>query len=80
VRAGYVFQQSPVPDSTLEPGNPDANQHNLTLGLGYRTGRVTLDGFYMIGIYRGRTVDNAVLPGTYDNSVHYFGISVGYAF
>jgi long-chain fatty acid transport protein len=80
LRAGYAFINTPVPDHTFEPGNPDADQHNVSIGMGYRTGNWWIDGFYNIGIFRDRTVQNAVVNGEFRNSAHYLGVSAGRTF
>jgi len=78
LRAGYAFINNPVPASTLSPANPDADQHNFSLGLGYRKNAWVVDVFYDVALYEQRTVNNAILSGTYKNRVHYVGLSVGY--
>jgi long-chain fatty acid transport protein len=35
VRAGYIFQQSQMPDATFDPGIPSADVHIPTIGLGF---------------------------------------------
>lgn len=80
LRAGYAFINTPVPDHTFEPGNPDADQHNVSIGMGYRTGNWRIDGFYDIGIFLDRTVQNAVVDGEFRNVAHYLGVSAGRSF
>jgi long-chain fatty acid transport protein len=80
LRNGYAYVESPVPDHTLDPGNPESDQHNFSAGFGYKTERMTIDFFYMAGFYEKRTVKNDILSGTYENTVHYAGVSVGYKF
>jgi len=80
LRAGYAFLNSPVPEATLSPANPDADQHNLSVGLGWRRGSWTFDGFYNLGLFDKRQVTNAILSGTYDNTVHYIGLSLAHRF
>lgn len=80
LRGGYSFIQASVPDETLEPGNPDADQHNLSLGVGVRRGDWWVDGFYNFGFFEKRTVDNDVVSGTFDSTVHFVGVSVGRRF
>jgi long-chain fatty acid transport protein len=80
LRAGYSYLSTPVPDYTLSPANPDAEAHYLSLGMGYTWRRWVFDGFYGISLYPSRTVNNPILSGTYQNTGHYFGLSVGYRF
>ena len=78
LRAGYAFLNTPVPEATLTPANPDADQHNFSLGLGWRHGPWTVDGFYNYGRFQKRRVDNAILSGDYKTRVHYLGLSLGW--
>lgn len=80
LRAGYAYLESPVPELALEPGNPDANQHNFCFGLGYRTGRLVFDAFYIAGFSEPRSVRNPILSGRYESSSQYAGLSAGYRF
>jgi long-chain fatty acid transport protein len=80
LRAGYAFVPTPVPDSTLDPANPDSKQHNIGIGLGYKKQKIVLDFFYIAGFYTERKVTNPILSGTYQNFTHYAGISVGRKF
>ncbi len=80
LRGGYVFQQTPVPESTLSPGNPDSDQHYLSVGFGYRPGKWVIDGFYAIGFFLDRKVQNPILTGTYHSLSQLGGLSLGYRF
>ena len=42
-RAGYVFDQSPQPEQTVNPLLPDANRNGITAGIGFRGHPVDLD-------------------------------------
>lgn len=78
VRGGYAYVQSMVPESTLNPGNPDSNQHNFSIGLGYQWKNWRIDTFYLIDLFETRHVNNRILSGTYDSMVNMFGVSVGF--
>ncbi len=80
LRAGYAFIQGVVPEHTLGPENPDVDQHNLSIGAGWQKDRITLDGFYNLGLFDNQQVSNSLLSGSYDTEIHYFGISCGYRF
>jgi long-chain fatty acid transport protein len=80
LRLGYSFITNPVPDHTLEPGNPDADVHTLSMGLGYRTTGWSLDAFYNLGLYERRRVEKPILEGTYRNRLQFAGLSAGYRF
>jgi long-chain fatty acid transport protein len=80
LRGGYVYQQATAPESTLNPGNPDSDQHYLSVGFGYRPGKWVIDGFYAIGFYVDRKVNNDILSGKYHSLTNLAGVSVGYRF
>ena len=80
LRAGYAFLNTPVPEATLTAGHPDADQHNISLGFGWHQGLWTIDGFYNIGIFNKRQVNNTILSGTYESRIQYLGVSVGHSF
>jgi len=80
LRGGYAYVPTPVPGQTLSPSNPDSNQNNVSIGFGYRREKMVIDFFYMAGFYERRTVTNTILSGSYDNFVHYTGVSLGYRF
>ncbi|MBU0728340.1 MAG: outer membrane protein transport protein [Proteobacteria bacterium] len=76
LRGGYAYIPTMVPEHTMDPGNPDADSHNISIGFGRFFNNWTLDGFYNLGLYEDRKVDNEILDGTYGNLVHAFGFSV----
>lgn len=80
LRGGYVYGRSPVPEETLSPDNPDADQHNLALGFGYGSRKYIVDFFYNATLYADRTVTNPILSGKYENFTHALGLSLGYRF
>jgi long-chain fatty acid transport protein len=77
LRGGYAYVQTPVPEHTLSPANPDSNQHNFSVGMGYRKGKVVLDLFYAAGFSEDLKVRNNILNGEYENFAHYLGFSMG---
>jgi long-chain fatty acid transport protein len=78
VRTGYAYLGTSVPEKTLTAGNPDANQQNFSVGIGWHKVPWTVDGFYNFGAFRKRHVTNTILSGAYETRVHYLGVSVGY--
>jgi len=46
VRMGYAFDESPIPDETLDPILPDANRHLATVGVGFQAGGFGVDAAY----------------------------------
>jgi long-chain fatty acid transport protein len=64
LRAGFVYDPTPVPADTLGPELPDATRMNYMVGVGYKIGKVTID---LAGMYIDkfdRTVSNIRLEGT----------------
>lgn len=76
VRGGYCYAQTYVPAETLAAGNPEANQHNFSLGFGLDRGMFTLDCFYSVGIFEDRKVHNPVATGEFQNLAQYGGVSL----
>ncbi len=82
LRAGYQYYQSPVPDSTLSPAIPDADQNVFTIGLGYRTGHHSFEIAYGADFYDKRTVNtvNPAYNGTYNVTAHLFSLAYALSF
>ena len=79
VRLGFVFDQSPVPETTLSPDLPDGDRYIFNLGVGYRWRGLSADLAYMF-LFTGEvpTAQNNSLVGTYEASAHLVGLSLGY--
>jgi long-chain fatty acid transport protein len=83
LRAGYVYLESPIPDSTISPTLPDADRHALSLGLGYTTGAHAIDIAYTYSIFEDRKAsfpENLAYPGDYDIDSDLFGLTYSYSF
>lgn len=83
LRAGYVFDETPDPDRTMDYIVP-ANDRNLfSVGAGYQKGDFFCDLSYTYLMIVDRDVAprpaEGVLPGEYqDGDTHLIGISAGY--
>jgi len=79
-RIGYVYDQNPVPDETLDPMLPDNDRHDVSAGIGFEYMGFMADLGYMFVYMIERTVDEDVneLPGTYNAMFHLMSFSVGY--
>ena len=79
-RLGYVYDQNPVPDATLDPMLPDNDRHDISAGVGFEYMGFTTDLGYMFVYMVKRTVDEDVneFPGTYSAMFHLLSFSVGY--
>lgn len=80
LRGGYAFVETPVPGLTVNPGNPDSDQHNFSMGFGYKIRKWDFDFFYIAGFFSDRRSNNAILSGTYQSFTHYAGLSIGQKF
>jgi long-chain fatty acid transport protein len=59
VRAGYIYSDNTVPNSTFSPSVPDSNRQVFSVGLGYAlTKRYNVDVVYQHSYSQNRTVDN----------------------
>lgn len=92
VRAGYIYDLTPVPSSTFDPTIPDANRHIFTLGGDWQIRQFTL-GFaynYILSENRSKantlTINGVPLPeplqanGKYKSDNHSLGLSLAYKF
>jgi long-chain fatty acid transport protein len=89
LRAGYVYDQSPVPASRFETRVPDSDRQGLTIGTGFTTGNIVVDTSYMHLKFKNRTINNSLaggstpvvaLNGTYKGTADLVGITIGYKF
>ena len=88
LRAGYYYDPTPSPDSTLNVLLPSADFQGITGGLGFNTNGLTLDFTveYLIGKERNvpylKTVTDpeweSAMPGTYELDVLTFEFALGY--
>ena len=60
-RAGYIFSENTVPDSTFSPTLPDGDRHVLSAGLGWAIQRLQLDVVYQYSFTADRTVTGSPL-------------------
>ncbi|MEK7866092.1 MAG: outer membrane protein transport protein [Planctomycetota bacterium] len=88
LRLGYFFDETPVPDDTLEATIPDADRHGITTGAGFRCGSWIFDFAYMAVFTGDRDVNNTysgpqnpVVDGEFSSDpVHVFMLTVGTGF
>jgi long-chain fatty acid transport protein len=80
IRAGLVYDQSPVPDKSLEPLLPDADRIEAIIGFGYMINeKFRVDAAYQFIKASERTVSapTNTFPGTYNSTAHLFGLNLG---
>lgn len=80
LRAGFVYDPTPVPADTMGPELPDSNRLNYMVGAGYKIGPVTIDGAFMYIDKKDRTVTNPQFNGTWKGDAWLAGLDVGYKF
>ena len=84
LRAGYLYLQSPIPDSTFAPTSLDVDQSMVSVGLGYQSGRHAVDIAYALGIFDKRTVHSNQNPlyreCTYEFEGHLAALTYTYSF
>jgi len=93
LRAGYVYDKSPVGEARFDTRTPDADRQGITIGTGYAAGKMTIDLAYMYLRFNERTISSSLadddpnpftpdnsLNGTYKSQAQIAGITVGYTF
>jgi long-chain fatty acid transport protein len=82
LRVGFIFDQSPVPATTIGPELPDGDRFEVTVGAGYELGLgLSVDLAYQyLTTAEISTADSAPLRGTYRADAHLAAISLGYAY
>uniref|UniRef100_C6E9D1 Membrane protein involved in aromatic hydrocarbon degradation n=1 Tax=Geobacter sp. (strain M21) TaxID=443144 RepID=C6E9D1_GEOSM len=84
--AGYVYGDTPVPDSTFDPSIPDAKTHVFCAGTDLNFNPVTVAFSYGYQLLENRHKDNgipagaALANGKYKTDAHLVALSVGYKF
>lgn len=81
IYAGYLFDESPIPDKTLDPILPDADRHSVQIGAGYRIGSVMIQGSYMALFFNDRetTTNELGVNGDYESFAHLIGMQLSYS-
>lgn len=82
LRAGYVYDGSPIPSKYMDPSLPGANRNEFTLGVGYQfTPNIRADAAYQF-IAFSNTISDSKIPfnGKYENSTNLFGFNLGFNF
>lgn len=85
LRLGYVFDQSPVQDETIDYMVPANDRHLLNGGLGFHWDNWIVDLNYTYLMIMDRDIDARPADGVYEGEIdnadaHMVGLSVGYKF
>jgi len=81
VRAGYIFSENTVPESTFSPSQPDSDRHVFSVGIGYSSAKplffgkfyMDVDIAYQYAVSEDRTIDSAInseVNGDWESSSH----------
>lgn len=82
IYAGYLYDESPVPDNTLDPILPDSDRQSVQVGAGYKIGDLKIDASYMALFFEDRETTTNIhhANGQYENFAHLFGLQFTYGF
>ncbi len=78
VRAGYMYDKSPVPRTTMSPELPDSTRHIYTGGLTFHKDRLKLHLGYQATLFKDVRSYNPALGGTYNSVAHLGFIGLSY--
>jgi long-chain fatty acid transport protein len=90
VRVGYIYDLTPVPDTSFDPQVPDANRHIFTVGGDLKIWRFTLGLAYNYILSESRSKNNTIVTngvpaalqvnGRYNSDVHSIGLNWAFQF
>ncbi len=83
VRAGYIFSENTVPDSTFNPNLPDSDRHVFSAGLGFTWKRLTIDAVYQYSLSTDRTITGSasgMLDGRWSSDGHAVAVTSTFHF
>lgn len=81
LRAGYVWDESPVPDTTRAPELPGSDRQMVMFGAGWSNGRVGIDLAYSC-LWADDAPMGTIypLPGSFETTTHLVALSAGCRF
>ena len=82
LRAGFILDYTPQPDSKVEPMLPDANKTDISIGGGYQISEnLHVDASFLYVMFSDRTtLPSNDLRGTYKSSASLVSLNFGYLF
>jgi len=80
LRAGYVYDGSPIPTTYMDPSLPGSNRNEFTVGFGYQiTKNIRFDAAYQYISFTEDVADSKIpFNGKYENSTNLFGFNLGF--
>lgn len=84
LRCGYIYDKTPAPTETVNPLLPDADRHDVSIGLGYKVSdNLRVDAAYMAVMFKERSTEGKNLEGydgIYKSHVNLFAFGLDYTF
>ncbi len=83
LRAGYIYDHSPVEDPYVQPLLPDANRNDFTVGVGYKVDEsIQVDVAYMLVAFKDRPITTNIhgFNGTYKSKANLIGLDLTFKF
>lgn len=89
IRAGYYYDESPIPPTYFSPDTPSLDSHNFTFGLSYKKAKWSIDAafLYVKGLERTDSYDYYVeglsaprFEGTYVSNAFVPSFGINYSF
>lgn len=82
VRGGYAYSESAFPGNYITPAQPDANGHEIGLGIGRETGhwRFDLAWHYAVTHEKNVTANTFGFNGKYNIDQHLLGFTAAYRY
>lgn len=81
LRAGYVWDESPVPNETRAPEMPGSDRQMVMAGFGWKWNQLTLDAAYSyLWAETSKMGTIYPLPGEFETTTHLLSCSVSYDF
>lgn len=81
LRAGYTYEENPIPNSTLGGDLPDSNRHFFNVGSGLHNDFASVDLAYTYVTFENRTIESSannqqIKSGTFKQDAHMVGVSL----
>jgi len=80
-RAGYYFDQSPVPDESIDPILPDSNRHGISVGIAFVKASMKFEIYNLLVLFQGANTNGAShfnYNGKYGKFADIIGVSANY--
>ncbi len=83
-RLGYVYDQSPIPDDTIDYMLPSNDRQLINTGIGFKYRNYIIDAFYSYLMINDRHInerkEDFVFEGDIKGDAHMIGLSISYSF